>query len=385
MGRQQRALEDVVAAEMFSGAFRGKTVLVTGHTGFKGSWMAEWLLTMGADLIGFSHKVDDGPSHFASLGLADRMTHILGDVRDGDAVFQLVDTAKPDVVFHLAAQSLVRYSYDYPVETMATNIMGTVNILDALRRAGRPAAVVCVTSDKCYENREVLSGYREDDPMGGHDPYSASKGAAEIAAHSYRRSFFSGKDSPVRMATARAGNVIGGGDWSLDRIVPDCVRSLQDGQTISIRNPKATRPWQHVLESLSGYLWLGALLSGSATTERVSSPADVTDAFNFGPWVESNGSVERLVTEFLQHWEGQWERAQDAAAPHEAGLLGLSIDKAYHKLEWAPTLDFADSVGLTAAWYKNVVVNKADVQTQTRHDIETYSNCAKAKNIAWAI
>ncbi len=374
----------MVSGSMFGDAYRGKTVLLTGHTGFKGSWMAEWLLMLGANVVGFSHKVDDGPSHFDSLGLADRMTHILGDVRDADALYDVVTAHKPDYVFHLAAQSLVRYSYDHPVETMATNVMGTVNLLDALRRAGHPAAVVCVTSDKCYENREVLSGYREDDPMGGHDTYSASKGAAEIAAHSYRRSFFSGPDSPVKMATVRAGNVIGGGDWSLDRIVPDCVRSLAKGEAIRIRNPHATRPWQHVLESLSGYLWLGALLGGAATTARVKSPSDVTEAFNFGPWVEANGSVERLVTEFLKHWPGEWVNAAEAGAVHEAGLLGLSIDKAYHKLGWAPTLDFAGGVALTAGWYRAVVADKRPALEQTRHDIESFVAEARAKSLAWA-
>lgn len=369
---------------MFGDAYLGKTVLLTGHTGFKGSWLAEWLLTLGANVVGFSHKVDDCPTHFDSIGLADRLTHIVGDVRDADAVNDVVAAHQPDYVLHLAAQALVRYSYDNPVETMATNVMGTVHVLDALRRARRPAIAVCVTSDKCYENREILSGYREDDPMGGHDTYSASKGAAEIAAHSYRRSFFSAPDSPVKMATVRAGNVIGGGDWSVDRIVPDCVRSLSQGEAIRIRNPRATRPWQHVLESLSGYLWLGALLGGAATTARVKSPSDVTEAFNFGPWVEANGSVERLVTEFLKHWPGEWVNAAEAGAVHEAGLLGLSIDKAYHKLDWAPTLDFAGGVALTAGWYKAVVADGADPLAQTRHDIATYVAEARAKSLAWA-
>ena len=292
--------------------------------------------------------------------------------------------APPDFVFHLAAQALVRYSYDHPVETMATNVMGTVHVLEALRRQARPVACIVVTSDKAYENREVLMGYREDDAFGGKDPYSASKGAAEIVAHSYLRSYFAAPESPVRMATARAGNVIGGGDWALDRIVPDCIRHLQADTPIRVRNPLSTRPWQHVLEAVSGYLWLGALLSGTCQTPRVRDPLDVSEGFNFGPWVNANLSVERLVERLLGHWPGKWEKGDDCAAKPEAGLLNLSIDKAFHKLEWQPVLEFAQNVEMTTLWYRRVTEGKATAKAQTRADIHRYTGLAQAKSIPWA-
>jgi CDP-glucose 4,6-dehydratase len=231
----------------FAGVYAGKRVLLTGHTGFKGAWMAEWLLALGAEVTGFALPPPTSPSLFDQLGLASRLRHIVGDVRDLAAVRAALKLAQPDFVFHLAAQPLVRLSYDQPVETHATNIMGTVNVLEAVRLAGAPCVVVAITTDKCYDNKEWVHSYREEDPMGGYDPYSASKGAAELVISSYRRSFFSAPDSPVRLASARAGNVIGGGDWALDRIVPDCVRALIKGESIPVRNKVATRPWQHVL------------------------------------------------------------------------------------------------------------------------------------------
>ena len=250
----------------FSGIYRGKSVLVTGHTGFKGAWLAEWLLALGARVHGYALESPTEPALFHQLGLADRLQHELGDVRDAAGVRQSVARAQPDFVFHLAAQALVRGSYVQPLETYATNVLGTANVLDALRTLEKPCAAVFITTDKCYENREWVHGYREEDPLGGHDPYSSSKAAAEIAIASWRRAFF--REHPVRIASARAGNVIGGGDWASDRIVPDCIRSLQAGQPIAVRNPNATRPWQHVLEPLSGYLGLGALLGGQRSEVR---------------------------------------------------------------------------------------------------------------------
>lgn len=370
--------------EPFAGAFRGKRVFLTGHTGFKGSWMAEWLIQLGAEVVGYSHEIPAGTSLFRQLGLEQRMTHIIGDVRDHAALNDAVAAARPDFVFHLAAQALVRYSYDHPIETFATNVMGTANLLDVLRGLGRPTACVVVTSDKCYDNREVLTGYREDDAFGGKDPYSASKGAAEIVAQSFLRSYFAAADTPVRLATARAGNVIGGGDWAEDRIVPDCIRHLSKGEPIGVRNPAATRPWQHVLEALSGYLWLGAMLSGAATTPHVNRPSDVCEGFNFGPWVNANVPVGRLVEEVLKHWPGQWMKVGDAQAKPEASLLGLSIDKAFHKLQWQPTMDFAENVEMTTNWYRNVVGGRVSATEQTDADIRSYIEKSREKAISWA-
>lgn len=370
---------------MFAQQYQNKKVLVTGHTGFKGSWLCEWLLMLGADVTGFSHRVYESPDHFTALGLADRMRHVLGDVRDLAALEKVVQETKPDFVFHLAAQPLVRLSYREPVETMSTNVMGTVNLLDVLRRVRHPVACVVVTSDKCYENREVLHGYHEADSLGGHDPYSASKGAAEIVAHSYRRSYFMAADSLVKMATARAGNVIGGGDWAEDRIVPDCVRSLMKGAAIDVRNPVATRPWQHVLEPLSGYLWLGGLLTGAVKLPRVPDISAVTGAFNFGPWLEANRSVKDLVVEMLKHWQGEWRDASQPGAVHEAGLLNLAIDKAWHMLLWAPVWSFAENVKATAQWYRQATEGGHDVLALTQGDLRSYMESAKRAGVAWAL
>jgi CDP-glucose 4,6-dehydratase len=247
-----------VSSSPFRGLYRGKSVFVTGHTGFKGSWLTAWLLELGAHVHGFAQPPPTTPALFDQLGLAARIQHELGDVRHFMAVQRSIAKAQPDFVFHLAAQPLVRRSYEEPLETYATNVLGTAHVLEALRGLQKPCAAVFITTGKCYENREWVHGYREEDPLGGHDPYSSSKAAAEIAIASWRRAFFC--DHPVKIASARAGNAIGGGDWAADRIVPDCIRSLQAGQPIAVRNPKATRPWQHVLEPLSGYLWLAALL-----------------------------------------------------------------------------------------------------------------------------
>lgn len=377
-------MSNPLSHDPFAGAFRGRRVFITGHTGFKGSWMAQWLCDLGAEVTGFSHAVAEDPCLFTALGLETRLTHVIGDVRDPHALDAAIAACDPNFVFHLAAQALVRHSYDHPVETMATNVMGTVHLLDALRQRRAPVACVVVTSDKCYENREVLMGYREDDPFGGKDPYSASKGAAEVISHSFLRSYFSDPDGLVRMATARAGNVIGGGDWAAARIVPDCIRSLVAGQPISVRNPAATRPWQHVLEAISGYLWLGALLAGAAATPRVTRPADVFEGFNFGPWVNANLSVARLVDEVLIHWPGSWKKVGDEAAMCEAGLLGLSIDKAFHKLEWQPTLDFVENVAMTTLWYRQVSEGAATALSCTQTDIQRYTALSREKSIAWA-
>lgn len=377
-------MEGLVEHSMFADQFRGRRVFVTGHTGFKGAWLCEWLLQLGAEVTGFSDEVAADQNLFASLGLAERMRHLLGDVRDLTALDQAVRHAAPDFVFHLAAQSLVRRSYADPIGTVTTNVTGTANLLDVLRRLDHPVACVVVTSDKCYENREVLHGYREDDALGGHDPYSASKGAAEIITHAYRRSFFSSPDSKVRVASARAGNVIGGGDWAVDRIVPDCARSLARAAPIVVRNPLATRPWQHVLEPLSGYLWLAALLIGNVQLPRVAGAADVATGFNFGPLPEANRSVGALVKEVLMHWPGSWTQEASVQAVHEAGLLGLAIDKAFHLLQWQPTWDFSQSVAATMRWYRDTHTGARAVPAATRGDIAEYQQAAMQHGQRWA-
>ena len=369
---------------MFANQYRDRRVFVTGHTGFKGSWLSEWLLQLGAKVTGFSDAVGADCDHFTALGLSGRMQHVIGDVRDLAALEAALRMSKPDFVFHLAAQSLVRLSYRDPVGTFTTNVIGTANLLDALRRLARPVACVVVTSDKCYENREVVHGYRDDDALGGHDPYSASKAAAEIVLQAFRRSFFGGSGIDVRLASARAGNVIGGGDWSQDRIVPDCVRSLIRGESIIVRNPGATRPWQHVLEPLSGYLWLGALLDGKVSLDRVPNASSVCSAFNFGPLSESNCSVGALVGEVLKHWPGSWQGDQVSAVVHEAGLLGLSIDKAFHVLNWHPVWSFSRSVEATVDWYRDISSGARDALVATHANINAYMDDARRQHVRWA-
>lgn len=373
-----------VTAMAFANIYKGKRVLLTGHTGFKGSWMAEWLLSLGAEVTGFALPPPTTPSLFDQLGLAKRLRHIEGDVRDLVAVRAAVAEACPDFVFHLAAQPLVRLSYEQPVETYAINVMGTVNVLEAVRLAARPCTVVAITTDKCYENKEWVNSYREEDPMGGYDPYSSSKGAAELVIASYRRSYFSSPDSPVKLASARAGNVIGGGDWALDRIVPDCIRALQRGETIPVRNKIATRPWQHVLEPLSGYLWLGAVLSSPQVSGLKFQASTYASAFNFGPALASNRTVAELVQEILKHWPGEWADKSDPNAVHEAKLLNLATDKAHHFLGWTPAWPFAGTIEHTVGWYRQAVKPLADHHALTSGQIRDYTNAAKSAGIAWA-
>jgi CDP-glucose 4,6-dehydratase len=362
---------------MFGGAFRGKTVWLSGHTGFKGAWLAHWLLELGARVHGFALAPAIDPALFDQLGLAARMGQQLGDVRDAAAVAKSIAAVQPDFVLHLAAQAILRTSYEIPVETYATNVMGTIHVLEALRPLKKPCAAVLVTTDKCYENREWVYGYREEDPLGGYDPYSSSKAAAEIAISAWRRSFFGGH--PVRLGSGRAGNVIGGGDWAKDRIVPDCIRQLQRNESIPVRNPKATRPWQHVLEPLSGYLWLAARLA------QAHEPAGaLASAFNFGPGHESNRTVEALVTEVLKLWPGRWEDRSDPNAVHEARLLQLATDKANALLGWAPVWNFPATIEQTVKWYREVGKNPHLASAFTSRQIADYHAAAASANLAWA-
>lgn len=364
----------------FNGSYQGKRVFVTGHTGFKGAWLTEWLLTLGAEVTGYSLAAPTQPALSTQLELAARVRHHEADIRDQVRLKQALLAARPDFVFHLAAQSLVRESYAVPVETFAVNVMGTVHLLDALRELDQPCAAVLVTSDKCYENRDWVHGYREEDPLGGRDPYSASKGAAEIAIASWRGSFFA--SHPVRLASARAGNVIGGGDWAKDRIVPDCIRALSAGQPIPLRNPGATRPWQHVLEPLSGYLWLGAVLARPEL--RPFAPDAFATGFNFGPGHDGNRTVLELVTEALRHWPGSWVDRGEVGAPHEARLLQLATDKAHALLGWSPAWGFASGVEETVRWYRAATRPAAAIPALTTEQIQRYTGKARTLGLPWA-
>lgn len=372
-----------MASTVLQSCYAGKRVWLSGHTGFKGSWLAQWLLDLGAEVHGYALEPPTEPALFRQLGLATRMHHVIADIRDAAAVRKSIEGADPDFVFHLAAQPIVRLSFEQPLATYETNVMGTLHVLEALRVRTKPCAAIMITTDKCYENREWVHGYREEDRMGGHDPYSSSKGAAEIAIASWRRSYFS--NHPVRVASARAGNVIGGGDWALDRIVPDCIRALQQGQLIGVRNKVATRPWQFVLEPLSGYLWLGAVLSQPAL--RPYEPRLFASPFNFGPHLESNRTVADLVAEALKHWPGAWEDRSDPNALHEAKLLNLVTDKAFHLLGWKPVWDFERTVRETITWYRQASADPsgASIPGSTSSQITAFQNDAARAGLPWAL
>lgn len=350
---------------MTGGFWEGKTVLVTGHTGFKGSWLSLWLTELGAAVHGLALPPDTSPSLFSQLDLARSIDHFPGDIRTATLVASRVHDVQPDVVFHLAAQPLVRRSYDEPALTWETNVMGTVHLLEALRSLDKLCAVVVATTDKVYENREWLHAYRENDRLGGRDPYSASKSATELAVATWRSSFFS-ESSGIRVATARAGNVIGGGDWAADRIVPDLVRALTAGRRVRVRNPHSIRPWQHVLEPLSGYLMLAENLHGS------ESPW-LQDAFNFGPNHDGCRTVGDLVIECLRWWPGEWEAASTPGAPHEAGLLMLAIEKARSVLGWEPRWTFSEAVENTISWFRHVEASEREACV---HQIKAYCLCS---------
>lgn len=339
MGLGAGTVEGLVS---FAEAFRRRRVFVTGHTGFKGSWLTLWLHSLGAKVTGYSIDAPDD-SMFRRAGLESTCESVMADVRDYDRLRAAVGAAEPEFVFHLAAQPLVLASYDDPLWTLSTNVMGTAHLLEALRTIGRPSTAVIVTSDKCYENQEWVYSYRESDPMGGHDLYSTSKGAAELVVAGYRRSFFAGGGA-IRVATARAGNVIGGGDWSKDRIVPDSIRALRGGRPIEVRNPGAVRPWQHVLEPVSGYLLLAARMAEEG--------APFCEAWNFGPAQEDSRTVAELVEQLIAAWgSGSWSSEKREQA-HEAGTLRLSTDKAAARLGWRPRWTFAEAVARTVEWYK---------------------------------
>lgn len=363
---------------IFANAYQGRRVLVTGHTGFKGSWLTTWLLKLGAEVIGISKDVPTKPAMFQELDLGSRIRHVSGDIRDLGLLRQLTLDVRPDFVFHLAAQPIVSVAYEDPVETMTSNVVGTMNLLEAMRRLENPCVAVLITSDKCYDNVEWEWGYRENDRLGGKDIYSGSKGAAELVIRSYFHSFFQ-KDHAVRLAIGRAGNVIGGGDWARDRIVSDCMRAWSVGGTVEIRSPQATRPWQHVLEPLSGYLALGQAVERNSRLHG--------EAFNFGPRAEQSRTVVELLSDLGRHWglEGSNPpyRITGNVPFHEATLLKLNCDKSQFHLKWSPNLDYAETIRMVGDWYSTFYKARANMYTLTVEQITDYERKGAERGLAW--
>ena len=362
----------------FLSGFNGATVVVTGHTGFKGTWLIAWLKRLGANVVGISLDPSTTPSHFNAYNFNTEIVDSRVNICDKVALRNEIISVQPDFVFHLAAQALVRRSYEDPLETWQTNVMGTLNLLEALRDLDKQCSAVIITSDKCYDNVEWVWGYRETDTLGGPDPYSASKGAAELAIRSHVKSFFSSPGCTVRVASARAGNVIGGGDWSADRIIPDCVRAWASLEAVDLRKPHATRPWQHVLEPLSGYLSLAIELS--------RHPELHGESFNFGPQSERNHTVLSLVREMAIHWDKvRWQDASiDELGPYESGLLKLNCDKALHYLDWHAVMDFKTTVAMTAEWYRTFYQGAVDIRSKTDSQISEYMQIAAQRGMKWA-
>jgi CDP-glucose 4,6-dehydratase len=360
--------------QLFGGIYKNKTVLVTGHTGFKGSWLVYWLSQMGAKVVGYSLEAPSQPNHIALLNL--NMISLIGNIRDLDKLNETFATHKPDIVFHLAAQPLVRLSYENPIETYETNVIGTLKVFEACRANG-VKVIVNITSDKAYENREWIWGYRENDPMGGYDPYSSSKGCADLLANSYRSSYFNPseykKSHNTLLASCRAGNVIGGGDWAKDRLITDIMISVSQGKKVSIRNPNATRPWQHVLEPLSGYLAIGQKL----LEERV----EFGEAWNFGPSDEGSITVEEVVNHVKKHWNKiDYEINRDPHQLHEANLLKLDCSKAHIQLQWKDVWDSKKTFEKTVKWYRNFY---EEGRVTTEKDLLDYVTEAKTKKLLW--
>jgi CDP-glucose 4,6-dehydratase len=359
--------------KLFDGVYKGKNVLVTGHTGFKGSWLSLWLVSMGARVTGYSAYLPSKPCNFQISGIAKLVNHIEGDILDFVELSKTFNKCKPDIVFHLAAQPIVKVSYENPKKTFDTNAGGTLNVMECIRESKYIKVAVLITSDKCYRNKEWTWGYRENDELGGDDPYSASKGCAEIIVRSYVASYH----NRARIATARAGNVIGGGDWANARIIPDSVRSWSKKKTVMIRNPNSTRPWQHVLEPLSGYLWLGANLYKSNKLHG--------EPFNFGPDARVTQSVQELLESFSTFWpDAKWKKIRKNSKEKESTLLKLSCDKSLSMLQWSPVLDFHNTVKLTAEWYREYYKNNSSMFKYTLDQIKYYTDEAAKQGLAWA-
>ena len=365
---------------LFNGIYRNKTVLVTGHTGFKGSWLVFWLLQMKAKVIGYSKDIPSNPSHFELLqkkGFLENLIDIRGDIRDSEKLEEVFMKYKPDIVFHLAAQPLVRLSYENPVETYETNVIGTLKVFEACRKANIKA-IVNITSDKCYENREWVWGYRENDPMGGYDPYSSSKGCAELLTNSYRNSYFNLNEymrtHNTLLASCRAGNVIGGGDWAKDRLITDIMVAVSENEKVKIRNPQAIRPWQHVLEPLSGYLMIGQKL--------LEGKKEFAEAWNFGPSDENSITVEEVVKYIKNYWDKiDYIIEKNKNQLYEANLLKLDCSKAHLKLKWKSVWNNETTFEKTVSWYKNFYENK---KISTLQNLINYIEKSKEKNVIWS-
>jgi CDP-glucose 4,6-dehydratase len=362
---------------MFQNTFKDKRVVVTGHTGFKGSWLVAWLKILGANVTGISNNIPTNPSHYEAANIYDGIDDKRIDICDLESLKMIITNFQPEYVFHLAAQPLVRESYENPIQTYRSNVIGTLNMLEALRELKSKCAAVFITSDKCYDNVEWEWGYRENDTLGGPDPYSASKGAAEIIIKSHIKSFFSSDSSFVRIASARAGNVIGGGDWAEDRIIPDCVKSWSQSKEVKLRNPSATRPWQHVLEPLSGYLALAQNLNSYKYLHG--------EPFNFGPVAIENQSVLELVKEMSKNWdEVKFEDiSSSVSGPYESGLLKLNCDKALYHLKWKAVMNFEDTVRMTSEWYRVFYEDSEKSYSTTINQINEYMSIAKDVGMKW--
>ena len=356
--------------DVFDNFYRGKRVLVTGHTGFKGSWLSIWLHELGAEVVGVSQEPFTNRDNYVLSGIGYKMmADLRADICDGQNLKEIFQKYQPEIVFHLAAQPLVRYSYEQPVETYEANVMGTIHVMEAIRATSSVKVGVMITTDKCYDNKEQMRGYKEEDPFGGYDPYSSSKGACEIAIQSWRRSFFNpadyGKKHHVSLASVRAGNVIGGGDWALDRIIPDCIKALEQDKVIDIRSPKAIRPWEHVLEPLSGYMLLAK--------KQWEQPTEFCEGWNFGPESESVSTVWEVATELIKNYgKGGLKDSSDPNAVHEAKLLMLDITKAKAKLGWKPRMNMQQCMALVADWYKRY--RTEDVYQLCVEEIEKFIN-----------
>ncbi|MGL6107477.1 CDP-glucose 4,6-dehydratase [Romboutsia sp.] len=362
--------------KLFKSIYNGKKVLVTGHTGFKGSWLCLWLKQLGADVIGYSLNPNTNPSFFKVLNIESEITSIIGDIRDEKYLNDTIQKYKPEIVFHLAAQPLVRLSYLEPKNTYETNVIGTLNLFESVIKSDSVNAIVNITTDKCYENKEWIYGYREIDPMGGYDPYSSSKGCVELLTNSYRQSFFN--DLNISVASVRAGNVIGGGDWAEDRLVPDIARSISQNKVIVTRNPMSTRPWQYVLEPLSGYLWIGALM--------LQKHNNLSEGWNFGPNYNDILSVEEVIKKSIGVWgRGNYTAESCENQLHEANLLKLDISKAKAKLKWRPVYDSNRAIEETINWYKEFYENeKFNAKEFSINQIKEYTKVAISKNIIWS-
>ena len=365
---------------MFGNIYKDKKVLVTGHTGFKGTWLTSWLLKLGAKVVGISKDIPTTPSMFEELKLEEKIKHYQEDIRNLSKMTQIISDEKPEFLFHLAAQPIVSTSYNNPIETISSNVMGTANILEALKTSNHKCTAIIITSDKAYDNVEQVWGYKEDDKMGGKDIYSGSKGAAELIIKSYYHSFFKKDNCNIKLAIGRAGNVIGGGDWAKDRIVVDCMEAWSKNETVEIRAPKATRPWQHVLEPLSGYLNLGQVLYEDASLHG--------EAFNFGPRAEQNHTVVDLLTDLSRYWhfedESKAYSITDNIPFHEAGLLKLNCDKALFFMKWQANLEYKDTIRFTSEWYYDFYKSRdKNMLDKTLEQINEYESMAKNRGLKW--